>query len=161
MSEDSGQIELDGNVIRYTSATYSGWTIRVDDIRIIGEATNQNGPFADDYFLCFATGPEMWHEASFYAASRDPFLAALESRLGVTFQLNLTSSADFASRILWPLELADKPMFKYEDVPPKTIVGRLLGSMQNNQTYSDLVFGRPQQMMHNNGINGRARRSRS
>ncbi|MCA9125308.1 MAG: hypothetical protein H6822_35030 [Planctomycetaceae bacterium] len=140
MSEDSGQIELDGDVIRYTSSTYSAWTIRVEDVRIIGEATNQNGPFADDYFLCFATGPAMWHEASFYAAGRDPFLAALGARLGVTLQLDLTSSADFASRILWPLELADMPMFKYEDVRPKTIVGRMIGSMQNKQTYSDFVL---------------------
>lgn len=139
-SEDSGQIEFEGDVIRYTSGTYSDWTIRVNDIRIIGEATNQNGPFADDYFLCFATGPEMWHEASFYAAGRDSFLSALGARLGTTFQLNLSLSTDFASRILWPVELADKPLFKCQYVPPKTVVGRLLGSMQNEQTYSDHVL---------------------
>jgi hypothetical protein len=131
---------MDGDVIRYTSSTHSEWTIRVDDIRIIGEATNQNGPFADDYYLCFATGPQMWHEASFYAAGRDSFLAALGARLGVKFQLNLSSSTDFASRILWPFELADQPMFDYRDVPPKTMVGRMLGSMQITQTYSEHVW---------------------
>ncbi len=140
MSDGSGNIKLDGDVIQYTSIDYSDWTIRVDDIRIIGEATNQNGPFVDDYFLCFATGPEMWYEASFYAAGRDAFLAALGARLGITFRLTLSSSTDFASRILWPLELADMPMFQYEDVPPKTAVGRLLGSMQSTQTYSDHVL---------------------
>ena len=140
MSEDSGHIEFDVDVIRYKSATHSEWTIRVDDIRIIGEATNQNGPFADDYFLCFATGPEMWHEASFYAAGRDCFLAGLGARLGVTFQLKLSSSTDFASRILWPLELAGRPMFQHRDLPPKTMVGRLLGSMQKSQTYSEHVL---------------------
>ena len=139
-SEDSGQIELDGDVVRYTSTTYSDWTILVDDIRIIGEATNQNGPFADDYFLCFATGPEMWYEASFYADGRETFLTALGARLGTTLQLSLTSSTNFASRILWPIEFADKSMFKYQDVPPKTVLGRLLGSMQNEQTYSDEVL---------------------
>ena len=139
-SEDSGQIDLDGDVIRYTSTTYSEWTIRVDDICIIGEATNQSGPFADDYFLCFATGLGMWYEASFYAVGRDTFLTALGARLGDMLHLSLCSSTDFASRILWPVEFADKPMFKYEDVPPKTVVGCLLGSMQNEQTYSDHVI---------------------
>ena len=43
MSEDSGKLELDGDVIQYTSMTYSDWIIRIADIRIIGEATNQNG----------------------------------------------------------------------------------------------------------------------
>jgi hypothetical protein len=139
-SEDSGHIELDGDVIRFTSATYSDWTVRVEDIRIIGEATNQNGPFADDYFLCFATGPGMWYEASFYATGRDTFLAALGARLDAALELGLSHSTEFVSRILWPVEHADKPMFKYQDVPPKTIIGRLFGSMRNNQTYSDHVL---------------------
>lgn len=127
-SEDSGQIQVDGDVIRYTSTTYSDWTIPIGDIRIIGEATNQNGPFADDYFLCFATGPELWYEASFYADGRAAFLVELSARLGATLALRLGSSADFASRILWPGELVGKPMFKYEETPPKTMLGRLLGS---------------------------------
>ena len=107
-SEDSGQIQVDGDVIRYTSTTYSDWTIPIGDIRIIGEATNQNGPFADDYFLCFATGPELWYEASFYADGRAAFLVELSARLGATLALRLGSSADFASRILWPGELVGK-----------------------------------------------------
>ncbi|MBT6153250.1 MAG: hypothetical protein HOL01_07150 [Planctomycetaceae bacterium] len=137
MSEDSGRLELDGDVIQYTSTTYPDWIIRIADIRIIGEATNQNGPFADDYVLCFCTGPGMWHEASFYAEGRDSFLTALGARLGAPLQLCLASSSDFASRILWPVEFVDKPMFKYEDVPPITVVDRLLGPMRNWQTYSD------------------------
>lgn len=140
MSDDSGQIELASDVIRYTSANDSIWTIRVQDLRIFGEATNQDGPFADHYFFCFATGPEAWYEASFYAAGRDRFLTALGARLGVTFRLGLTSSTDFASRVLWPLELAGQPMFKYEDEPSKTMLGRLLGLKQSRQSYSELVF---------------------
>ena len=92
-SEDSGQIELDGDVIRYTSTTYSDWTIPVADLRVIGEATNQSGPFADDYFLCFATGPERWYEASFYAAGRDALLIELGERLGSTLQRWITVDA--------------------------------------------------------------------
>lgn len=136
-SEDSGHIELDGDLIRYRSGTYPEWTVRVEDVRIIGEATNQNGPFTDDYFLYFAPGPEIWYEASFYAAGRDVFLAALGARLGVTLELMLTGSTDFGSRILWPNELAGEPMFQYHDVPPKSMLGRLFGLKRVRQSYSD------------------------
>ena len=138
--EDSGHIELVGDAIRYTSSTYSDWTIRVDEVRVFGEATDPNGPFADDYFLCFATGPGMWREASFYASGRDAFLDALGVRFQVRLQLGLVGSTDFASRILWPLGLAGKPMFKYQVVPPETVVGRLIGSTQIRMAYSDQVL---------------------
>jgi len=58
--KESGHILLDGDVIRYRSAAYGDWDLPVSDVRILGEATNQNGPFADDYFFCFASGPGMW-----------------------------------------------------------------------------------------------------
>jgi hypothetical protein len=135
-TEDSGHIELSGEMIRYSSATYSGWTIRASDVRVIGEATDQSGPFVD-YCLCFATGPEMCYEASFYADGRDTFLWELGERLGVLLQPGLASSTDFASRILWPAKLVDKPMFKYQNVPSKTLVGRLFRLEQCEQTYSD------------------------
>jgi hypothetical protein len=139
-SEVSGHIELSGDIIRYASSTYPDWTISVDAIHVVGEATNQNGPYADDYFICFATSREMWYEASFDSEGRDKFLAALGASLGVTLQLKLTSITDFNSRILWPIELVGKPMFKYDNVPTKTIIGRLLGSTQVTQRYSEHVL---------------------
>ena len=137
MSEDPGHLELDGDVIRYSSETYPEWSIRVDDICLMGEATNQNGPFAGDYFLCFATRSEKWREASFYAAGCGQFLTDLGARLGVNIELALASSTDFDSRIVWPLEWVGKPMFQYQEVPPRTVVGRLFGSMQVNQKFSE------------------------
>jgi hypothetical protein len=109
--KESGHILLDGDVIRYRSAASGDWDLPVSDVRIIGEATNQNGPFADDYFFCFASGPGMWHEASFYAEGRDEFLRLLGAKLGSPLQAGLYGSADFASRVLWPPQLAGEPMF--------------------------------------------------
>ena len=76
MPEDSGHIELRGEMIRYASHAYSDWTLLVDDVCFIDEATNQNGPFTDDCFLRFVTDRDSWYEASFYADGRDAFLAA-------------------------------------------------------------------------------------
>ena len=138
MSE-SGRILLDGDVIRYRSTVYGDWNLLVPDERVIGEATNQNGPFADDYFFCFATGPEMWREASFYAEGRDEFLRTLGAKLGNPLEAALCNSADFASRVLWPQSLAGEPMFRFDDIPQKGLLGKLFKSSQNRQTYSERI----------------------
>lgn len=137
---ESGRIWVDGNFIRYQSKVYGEWDLPVADLRILGEATNQNGPFADDYFFCFATGPGRWLEASFYADGRDEFLRALGTELGASLETGLCNSTDFASRVLWPLPLAGQPMFHYEDVPPKSLAGRLIGSTKITQTYTAKVL---------------------
>jgi hypothetical protein len=135
----SGQIVLDGDVIRYRSPTYRQWDLPVANLRLMGEATNQWGPCADDYFFCFATGPGMWLEASFYAEGRDEFLQALGAPLGCTLQAGLCHSTDFASRVVWPPSLAGEAMFKYEEVPPKDPLRKLFGSMRKQQTYAERV----------------------
>lgn len=138
MSE-SGHILLDDDVIRYRSTVYGVWDLPVSGVRIVGEATNQSGPFADDYFFCFATGPSMWREASFYAEGRDRFLRALGKKLGTPLEAGLCKSADFASRVLWPPSLAGDPLFRFDDIRPKGLLGKLFGSLRNRQTYSDRV----------------------
>jgi len=135
----SGHIRLDGDTIRYRSKLYGDWDVPVSDVRIVGESTDQNGPFADDYFFCFATGPGMWLEASFYAEGRDEFLRALGARLGSPLETGLCHSTDFASRVLWPPSLTGQPMFNYTELPPRGLIGRLLRMPRTRQTYSPQV----------------------
>lgn len=136
--EESSSLQLDGETIRYRSTT-GDWDLPLAEIRIIGESTDPMGPSIDDYFLCFATGPESWFEASFYATGRDAFLQALESKLGAPLNLNLCNSTDFASRILWPPPLVSEFLFHYEEVPSKGWLSWLLGSKQVRQTNSEPV----------------------
>jgi hypothetical protein len=131
-------IQLDADVIRYSSRE-GGWELRIADVGVIGEATNGSGPWGIDYFLCFATGPDLWFEASFYADGRDEFLRALGHALGNPVELGLCSSVDLASRILWPPSLAGEPMFQFTDVPPKTWLGKLVGPLYNCLSISDPV----------------------
>ena len=140
--DNSGRIQLDGDVIRYRSMVYGSWDLPVSDVRIVGEATNQSGPWTDDYFFCFATGPGGWFEASFYAEGRDEFLSTLGARLGHTLDLRLVNSTDFSSRVLWPPSMEGEPMFQYVDQPRKGLIGRLLLDRLmplNQQTYTERV----------------------
>jgi len=141
-TDHSGHIGLDGDVIRDSSRRYGDWDLPGSALRILGECTNQLGPFVDDYFFCFATGPGMWLEAPFYAQGRDDFLRDLGAKLGSPLQLGLCNFTDFGSRVLWPASLAGQPMFTYTNLPAKGLLGRLgrlLGIGRNRQTYSDQV----------------------
>jgi hypothetical protein len=133
---DSGRILFDGDVIRYQWKTDGGWNLPLSEVRIIGESTNQNGPIADDYFFCFATGSERWLEASFYADGHDEFLHALEERLGSELTLDLYGSTDFASRVLWPPSLAGQPMFRFYTIPRPGVLGRFLHFVADGDIYT-------------------------
>jgi hypothetical protein len=122
LESDSGRLWLDGEELCYESKTHDSWRIRIADIRVLGEMTNQNGPFADDYFLCFVTDASgHWHEASFYADGFDTCLAALGERWEHDLGVGLCHSTDFASRILWPAHLGDQPMFEFTQEAPRGV----------------------------------------
>jgi hypothetical protein len=142
MSQQSGIIRLDGDIIRYRSSRFGNWDLPLREVRVIGEATDQSGPFLDDYRLCFAVDATGWYEASFYADGCEAFLAAASERLRFAFELSLCASTDFASRVLWPPQLTGQPMFQYTDEPPRTWLGRLVvtvlgDAFRKRQTYAD------------------------
>jgi hypothetical protein len=60
-----GKLELCDRTIRYRIDGSTIWDLPISEIRVIGEATNDHGPFGDDYFFCFATDAGCWQEASF------------------------------------------------------------------------------------------------
>jgi hypothetical protein len=136
----SGKLELCDGVIRYRVDSTTIWELPLSRVRVIGEATNQNGPYLDDYFLCFAPDANSWHEASFYAEGQTEFLKSLESILGCELSLRLCCSTDFDSNVIWPPHLAGKPMFSFTPVQPRTWIGRLIGPLQNTQAFSDEVI---------------------
>ena len=127
---------LEGGIIRYVSCVDDSWTMRLCDLRLLGELTNQNGPLADDWFLCFAENDRGWREASLDSEGREVFLDALGKVLGALLRPALALSTDFASRILWPSALSAEPMFSFEDVPAKGTVGKIFGLCDVRQTFS-------------------------
>lgn len=116
--KDAARLRLEGEVIVYESRVHMSWRIEVRDLKLLGECTDQNGPFTDDYWLIFVTSPHMWLGASFYSEGRDELLGALSEHLNLELELKLMASVDFASRILWPAQLAGTPLFQYSPGQP-------------------------------------------
>lgn len=126
----SGRLELRGETIVHEPSgsmrARTAWTLPVSQVRLIGEMTSEHGPFADDYFLCFAASAERWWEASFYAEGRDVFLDALGGRLGSELKLQLNNSSSHASNILWPAAASGRPMLTATPLPPTSPLAKLL-----------------------------------
>lgn len=112
MKQGSGRLWLADGVIR-CEQPQGEWAMPCRDLRLFGEMTNDGGPFVDDYWFCFASGPSGWNEASFYAEGRDEFLSAISAELGSAIGLELQGSTDYASRVLWPPALEGVPMFDF------------------------------------------------
>ena len=113
-----GSLELCDRTIRYRIDGSVIWELPVCDIRVIGEMTNDHGPFVDDYSFCFATDGDSWYEGSFYAEGREEFLNSLAIVLGCKLTLRLVGSTDYDSNVLWPPHLAGTPMFSFKPVQP-------------------------------------------
>jgi len=115
MSHDSGKLSLVGDAIIYSSSTYGEWSLAVDDVRLIGEYTNQSGPYADDYFLVFVPQEsDTCYLASFYCEDRDEVWARLAKRFVGLRSFGLVNSADFKSSVLWPVESASRQLFDFK-----------------------------------------------
>ena len=103
------------------------WTVPLNSIAAIGEATNQSGPWADDWFICFVTRPEgRCYEAPLYASGVEAVLDTLARRLGAPIQLDLANSADFKSCAIWPPTLRGAQLFEFSAPDPVSWRARIL-----------------------------------
>jgi hypothetical protein len=99
------------------------WRIPIAAILLIGEYTNDEGPQRDDYFIDFWSFEEdtFYHsKVTFYAAGRDVAFLALAKHLKADLNFGLIGSTEWASRIMWPPELAGRPYFTFRELKPST-----------------------------------------
>jgi hypothetical protein len=110
----SGILRFDNSVIACTSQHYSSFSLPLAEVAVIGEFTTDNGPVIDDWFLVFVRrdGSE-WFEASMYAGGIESLREQLSAALGSSIIGSLAASTDFASRIIWPVALAGRPLFTF------------------------------------------------
>ena len=110
----SGVLMIDGPTLSYESPDYGAWQIPITEIVAFGEYSTDNGPYIDDWFMVFVTRDFNWVEASNYCAGSDTVRDALADRWGVeSLYGKLWGHTDFASRVIWPLALANQPLFEF------------------------------------------------
>ncbi len=122
---ESGRLWIDDGVIHYDSEHCGHWTCPVADIVLIGEYTNDHGPYLDDWFFVFMVAGQNWFEASMYAKETDTFRDELRKQIGADVITGLANSTDFKSRVLWPEHLAGNPLFDFRKVEGATLARRI------------------------------------
>ncbi|UWZ83519.1 hypothetical protein [Occallatibacter riparius] len=118
------------------------WAIAVSDVVLIAEYTTDEGPKVDDYFLVFITREEgelYYSNVTMYAAGINESLTALESLLGCSLELALSSSTEMKSRVVWPQKLAGSAYFRYEQVVPEGFWDRVRSRVQGTRMESHVA----------------------
>jgi len=116
-------LSLVNDRISYISSTDTIWELGINDLAVLGEYTCDS--IGDDYFLIFVTASGDRYEASFYANERDEFLTKLGLNLGLQLECCLCNSTELNSRVMWPEEITNKPLFKFVPTKANTIVKRI------------------------------------
>ena len=89
----SGIVTIQDDKIVYTLDNELLFTVALNDIAIIGEFTNDNGPVLDDWFLVLVTKNGHWKSISWYAADIDDLTKYLKDRFGTDLTIpNLVNS---------------------------------------------------------------------
>ena len=108
----------------------------LSEIAVIGEFTTPEGPWADDWFLALVkrnTGE--WIKFPAYAAGVETLGNALSDHLGCRVKMGLANRTDFTSRIMWPPELVDQPLFTVSPVREGNFLRRLISSIIQETEY--------------------------
>ena len=123
------RLNPDENVLEYWISDETRlWTVPVRDIVLVAEYTTNEGPVADDYYLVFVSatnGALHFATADFYAAGCPEAVNLLAKQWGNQIEFGLIHSTDWASRVMWPPELAGHEYFEFRETRPKTLRERL------------------------------------
>lgn len=126
MNDNNSSIKLDANTIVCENNSEL-LKISINDLELIGEYTNEDGPYLNDWFFVFIVAPkhEQYH-VSMYSEGRDDFLSALSQHLNYQLETSLFNSAHLNSNIIWPECLEGKKLYRFEPVRSGSLWGRFL-----------------------------------
>lgn len=130
----SGIVRLKGNKVFWDYDNKNILQIDLNDIVVIGEYTNSDGPYFDDWFITFITMDGQCQSIPWYADNIDELTQYLSDK----FQQDLNAaylagSTEWNSIIRYPVHLKEKTLFTltpsatYKE--PKTFFDKILSSI--------------------------------
>jgi len=130
----SGIVRLQDEKIFWDYDNKNVLQININDIVVIGEYTNSDGPYFDDWFLTFVTKDGQWQSIPWYADDIDRLTSFLCDRFQPDLNGSfLTGSTEWASVIRHPIHLKNKTLFKLTPTETfketKTFFDKLLSSI--------------------------------
>jgi hypothetical protein len=87
-------------------------TFDLNKVVVIGEYTNSNGPWFDDWFITFVLYDGSWQSIPWYVTNIDKLTKVLSDKFQTDLsQSYLVNSAQWKSLIRYPVELKGLPLF--------------------------------------------------
>jgi hypothetical protein len=103
--------------------------LNLDDVKLIGEYTNDQGPFFDDWFLVFVDTQNQRFEVSMYSENIEAIKDEVVKVFGYDHTLGLVNSTDWKSIVIWPEIMKGKEFLKLEKLKPKSFLEKLKSSV--------------------------------
>jgi len=104
---------------------HAEWEIGRNDVVCIGEATVESARYGEDWLICVITDIHgTWVEASLYSQGRNDALQWLSSALSSSMEVKLAHAPPFRSRVMWPPEMKERPLFEYQVSPLRRAFSR-------------------------------------
>ncbi|WP_276974519.1 hypothetical protein [Flavobacterium filum] len=132
--QSSGIITIEGDKVIWHYEDLFFATFNLSDIVVIGEKTNSNGPWFDDWFLTFVTKNGNWYDIPWYADNIETLTKILCNKFQPDLNVSyLTNSTKWNSIIRHPSSLKGHNLFvltptkNYKE--PKTFFDKILSSV--------------------------------
>lgn len=90
----------------------------------------------DDYFLIFVTaemGSLYFSCCSFYSSGTSEVIEELQKTYGMPCEFGLCASTEWASRVIWPVQLAGEQYFQFTEVRPVGLLAKVRKSILGPQ----------------------------
>ena len=85
------------------------------DVLVVGEYTTDSGPYSDDYFLVLIL--RSGKDVEIPMGRADHVLRGLERLTSTRMPLKLANRTDFTSRVMYPPNLLDRPLYEFSREP--------------------------------------------
>jgi hypothetical protein len=130
----SGTVRIDGDKVFWDYENENLLQIDLNEIGVIGEYTNSNGPYFDDWFLAFVSKDGQWHSIPWCADNINDLTKYLSSKFHQDLKItNLAHSTEWRSIVRYPIYLSGKTLFDLTPSEtykvPKTILDKILFSI--------------------------------
>lgn len=110
--QSSGVVTIQGDEVIWHNVDLVFATFNLHDIVVIGEHTNSNGPWFDDWFIDFVTKDGKWFSIPWYADNIDALTNVLCDKFQSDLKISyLTNSTNWNSIVRHPSNLKSKPLF--------------------------------------------------
>src|SRR5581483_11979321 len=121
--EDPDRFVVEGLTLGYRQGR-AEWDIGRHEIVCVGEATTES-PTGEDWLICLITDVHgTWFEASLYSPGRNDALQWLSNALNSSMEVKLAHAPPFRSRVMWPPEMKERPLFEYQVSPLRRAFSR-------------------------------------